>query len=133
MGAFVSQLSTCSTTMTVPLNSEETPCYSRTADSVNNGTGKITLIEYRRQSTVDLSKRSVRTSSVEEFLSGLLPFRPGRDSRLQRPTLTTNPFKKLKNADSLVEAEVVELFVSVIVCIPVVGYSELNLDSPTAR
>ena len=75
--------------MVAPLDSEETPCYPRTADSVNNGIGKITLTHYRRQSTIDLANRSVRTNSVEEFLNGLLPFRPGRNSSLQRPTWTT--------------------------------------------
>ncbi|KAM5541562.1 hypothetical protein V8D89_004752 [Ganoderma adspersum] len=100
--------------MAAPLDSEETPCYPRTTDSVNNGTGKITLQHYRRQSTIDLANRSVRANSVEEFLNGLLPFRPGRNSNLQRPTLDTNPFQDLKDADTLVEAEVVELFVDAV-------------------
>ncbi|PIL32491.1 hypothetical protein GSI_05194 [Ganoderma sinense ZZ0214-1] len=97
-----------------PVDAEETPCYPRSADSVNNSTGKVPLKHYRRQSTIDLSNRSVRANSVEEFLNGLLPFRPGRNSNLQRPTLATNPFEELEDADSLVEAEVVELFVDAV-------------------
>lgn len=118
--------------MAAPLDSEETPCYPRTADSVNNGIGKITLIHYRRQSTIDLANRSVRTNSVEEFLNGLLPFRPGRNSSLQRPTFSTNPFQELEHADTIVEAEVVELFVSTTMFMSVVGRA-LNSNWPTAR
>ena len=106
--------------MASPPDSEETPCCPRTSDSVNNATGKVPLKQYRRQSTIDLANRSVRADSVEEFLNGLLPFRPGRNSNLHRPTLTTNPFNRLKDVDSLLETQVVELFVSAIVvfCVP---------------
>ena len=116
--------------MAASLDSKETPCYPRTTDSVNNSIGKITLRHYRRQSTIDLANRSVRTGSVEELLNGLLPFRPGRNSSLQRPTLAVNPFEELEHANKMVESEVVELFVSITAFMLVVG---CKLNSRTTR
>ena len=91
------------------LGVESTPLNPRTFDSVNHNVDKPDLQEFRAKTEEEMRARYVSTRSMEEFFDGLLPYRP-RTNR--RPVLSQNPFEELKDADSWVEAKVVDVFVS---------------------
>ena len=101
------------TTMASAANAQltETPRSLRKVESAaTNSVGKVDLRQYRAKSAQDMEGRSV-LAEFTTFLDELLPIFPS-DSIPKRQPSAKNPFEKLKNADELIEAKVVELMVS---------------------
>ncbi|TBU40238.1 hypothetical protein BD309DRAFT_927506 [Dichomitus squalens] len=86
---------------------ESTPLNPRKADSLKHNIDEPDLEEFRAKNEEEMRAHYVGTGSVEEFLDGLLPYRPRTN---KRPPLPDNPFATLKEADSWVEAKVVDKF-----------------------
>ncbi|KAI1788213.1 hypothetical protein LXA43DRAFT_894995 [Ganoderma leucocontextum] len=74
--------------------------------------GYVDLTQYRAKCAEDMEGRSVLADCIWEFLDELLPY-PAGDGFPSRPK-RENPFLKMKDADGMLEAEVVELMLEVI-------------------
>ncbi len=95
-----------STTMSATDIPEQSP---RKLESTTCSIGRLLTLKQRRlQSTEDMANHTIKADSVMQFLDELLPCGPDIPSR---PHSTLNPFQSLKDADSLVEIAVTELFV----------------------
>ena len=95
--------------MALPNSSKTTPCAALKANSTETSLGGMTLPQYRIRVAHDMNGHFVKTDSVVEFLDAFLPYPSTAPKRRKR---RKNPFETLENADKLVEAEVVVLFVS---------------------
>lgn len=90
-----------------------TRCSLRKAPSTQRATGGLKLPQYRQQLILDMTGCFTRTESTDEYLDEFLPFRSNLP-HLKLPVYEDNPFSTLEHAETMPEAKVAELFVSLL-------------------